>query len=707
MIRSSALLALAAMPLPAVVAAAVPGTPNPQSMDAAKSGSPRAVPSDIIVTAHHPVDDDQVAEKSRLGTLGDADVFSTPFSTKAYTSTFIRDQNARSINDIVANDPSIRVSLSPSFVLDQSSIRGFLVTGSSYLFDNLPGFSPHYGSVPIQHFERIDIFKGPASALTAAVGTIGGTINLVPKRATDLPVTSVTASLQNDVLVGGHLDIGRRFGHDGAFGVRFNLSGEKGQLYDGGKREQWVPTIALDYQSGPFRAVLDAGYIEYKSNAPGVIYTLRPGATLPRVPDPRINPAPRWTYVDNESYYVLGTLEADLAEDLTVYGRYGQNRQYVQRTNLFFGPLNSAGQFAVTGYSYGPWRNVKKTGEIGLRSRIRTGPLLHNIVVSAQQFTGGSSDFGGVETAASGLPDGSIYAAYALVNPYANGLPADNIVQSVQPRLRSVAVADDISLLDERLRIIFGARRQRIEQGVYDQSRTTPTVAVLYKLADTVSVYGNYAQGLSQGAVAPLTVTNPGAQLPPYVSRQHEFGAKWKHGTFGATLAYFDIAQDFAFIDTTNTFVVGGQQRHRGVELETFGEPLPGLRVLGGAARIDARQAKTATGATTGNKALGVPTWTVNLGLEHDVGALPGLTITARYIYTGDSFVNLANTQVVPSWQRIDATARYRFAVRDTAVTVRAGISNLLDDHYWTTGGRNILAVAAPRTAFVAMSADF
>lgn len=137
----------------------------------------------------------QVARGSRLGMLGYGDVFDTPFATKSFTSELIRNQGARTMNDIVANDPSIRTSLSATSPLDQSSIRGFLTNSDAYLFDGLEGLFA-YSNIPIQHYERVEILKGPAAALIGGSGygsTVGGTFNLVPKRAIDTPVRVVSA----------------------------------------------------------------------------------------------------------------------------------------------------------------------------------------------------------------------------------------------------------------------------------------------------------------------------------------------------------------------------------------------------------------------------------------------------------------------------------------------------------------------------------
>jgi iron complex outermembrane recepter protein len=659
---------------------------------------------DVVVTAQRTK---QVAEDARVGILGNSDVFATPFNAKAYTADLIRDQAARNVNDIVANDPSIRVSLSPSFPLDQSSIRGFLVVGGAYLFDNLPNLTPNYGTMPIAHFERVDIFKGPASALTAAIGSVGGIINLAPKRALDRRIASATVAGYTGALIAGHVDLGQRFGRDGMFGVRVNVSGETGEFVDGSTRRQWVPTVALDARAGPVRAFVDAGYIEYVTRGQGLNFALAPGAQLPRVPDPRRSIVPRWAFFHDRSWFALGQAELDVATGWTLFGRYGQSGQRMRSVTFATAPIDSAGGVSPSLIGVRPWRNDETIAEAGLRGAFATGPLGHKIVVSALRGTGGNSEFGNVAPLSlAGLPRGSIYAPYPLANPFPNGLPPFSYIDAPQPRLESVAVADDVSLLDDRIRLILSARQQRIVQQPYDQSRLTPTVALLAKPTSRLSLYANYAEALTQGAVAPANAVNAGEQLPPYVSRQYEVGAKWNGGGYGVTLAYFDTRQDFALLTPANRFELGGQQRNRGIELETFGEPVKGLRVLGGAAWIDAVQNRTATGATTGNKALGVPEWTVNLGLEHDLAALPGLTLAARYIHTGESFIDLRNTQLIPAWNRVDASARYAFSVGGTALTTRAGVTNLFDGRYWSTGGRNLFVIAQPRTWFTSVSVD-
>ena len=46
---------------------------------------------------------------------------------------------------------------------------------------------------------------------------------MVPKRAGDDPLTRFTTTYMSDSQFGGHLDIGRRFGENKEFGVRFSV----------------------------------------------------------------------------------------------------------------------------------------------------------------------------------------------------------------------------------------------------------------------------------------------------------------------------------------------------------------------------------------------------------------------------------------------------------------------------------------------------
>lgn len=52
----------------------------------------------------------------------------------------------------------------------------------------------------------------------------------------------------------------------------------------------------------------------------------------------------------------------------------------------------------------------------------------------------------------------------------------------------------------------------------------------------------------------------------------------------------------------------------RGIDLNMSGEPVPGLRLLGGLTFLDSEQTRTAGGVNQGKEAFGVPTMQLNPG---------------------------------------------------------------------------------------------
>lgn len=659
----------------------------------------------------------QVATGARLKMLGNVDVLTTPFSVKAYTQELIHNQGARSVDDLVANDPSIRISSSPGHTLDQSAIRGFMITSASYTIDGLPGMVS-YSRIPVRNFERVEIFKGPTSALGGASvsgTTVGGSINLVSKRALSTPVNSVTLGFASNSILETHADVGRRFGTDNEWGVRLNLFAEHGGMATGTRRESLAPQLAVDYAGDRFRATLDAAIVDYMNHKPGTNHTMAAGQIVPHAPDNGRAATPSLARQGLNGHWAIVGAEYDLLPELTGYVKYG--KYYEESTNSYYaniGPLRSDGSFTVANYGYNSWKTDQETREAGLRGTFTTASVKHQASLSALRFTRLYTvpPTGQLTTINTTSVVGSIYNDYTT--PYSNTRPSVGRYTGTEITQNSIAVADSMTLLDDRLNLIVALRHQRIEQEAvapaapYNASKTTPTAGVSYQLGGGLTVYGNYAEQLSQGAVAPTGTLNAGQSLSPYLGKQHEVGMKWNAGTYGVTVAYFDIRQAAAFTDPAdNTFKAAGEQRNKGFELESFGEITKGVRLLGGVAWIDGIQTKTRLGATDGKRALGVPRLNLNLGAEMDVAAVPGLTFTGRVIHTGSAYVDLANTQELPAWTRLDVGARYLTQLGGKTVMLRGGINNLTDKAYWITGGRNLFAVAEPRTFSLSASLDF
>ncbi|HEY4350181.1 MAG TPA: TonB-dependent receptor plug domain-containing protein, partial [Paraburkholderia sp.] len=164
----------------------------------------------------------QVARGSDFGVLGQQKNIDVPFSIMTYTSKLIEDQQARTLADVLANDPSVRTAYGFGNFSQVFVIRGFQLHGDDVSLNGLYGLTPRQ-LVSTDALERVDVFKGANSFLNGASPTgtaIGGGINLQLKRAEDKPLTRVTFEGTGSGGLGAHVDVGRRFGSEDQFGIR-------------------------------------------------------------------------------------------------------------------------------------------------------------------------------------------------------------------------------------------------------------------------------------------------------------------------------------------------------------------------------------------------------------------------------------------------------------------------------------------------------
>lgn len=202
----------------------------------------------------------QVVRGGRLGLLGNVDMMDTPFNTINYTHELIQDQQAKSVADVLQNDPSVRVARGFGIYQELYMIRGFAVNSDDLAYNGLYGLLPHQ-YVAAELLERVDVFRGANSFLNGAApggGGIGGTINLLPKRARATPLTQLKAGVETGGQGYGALDIGRRFGPDNNTGIRINAVRRDGDTgVDGEQRALSVLSVGLDYDGGNFRVSAD------------------------------------------------------------------------------------------------------------------------------------------------------------------------------------------------------------------------------------------------------------------------------------------------------------------------------------------------------------------------------------------------------------------------------------------------------------------
>jgi len=659
----------------------------------------------------------QVGQAGRLGLFGNVETAKSPFSIASYTDTLIRDRQAATVTEALALDPSVRATQTTGAPFESLFIRGFPANegiSGEIAFDGVYGVAPNF-RIFTDYAERIEVLKGPSAALSgiAPNGGVGGVINVVPKRAGE-DLTRVTLDYGSLAHGGGQIDIARRSGANREWGVRVVGSLHGGDTpFDRQSETTGVNALALDYQGDRFRTWLYLIGQTDRFRAPLRPFLLKAGVPVPPAPDSRRNLTQSWEHSTIDDRGGLLRTEFDLTDSVTLFADVGGSQSEVSRLFASAPTITNLRGDTITNPQFYGLDGDRFTADGGMRAGFATGFVRHALVVQASSY---HENLGRWLSPVRGSYRSNIYEP-AIVPPVA--VPES----SARPRfsdstLTGVSVADTLSVLDEHVLLTLGVRRQGFEAHnyasnvgtlttTYDKSATSPLVGLVLRPWDSVSLYGNFIEGLGRGAVAPAVATNSGAVLAPYVARQVEVGVKIDWGTVSTNLAAFRITKPSGELGPDRIYAQTGEQRIDGLELTVYGEVVPGVRALGGVSLLDGTLTRTATAANIGHTPIGVPGIQLNFGAEWDLPGVPGVTLDGAVIHTGRQFIDTANRQAVPDWTRLDIGLRYATSIDGHRTVFRANVQNVAGARYWTgVATYGTFFQGAPRTYLLSMAVD-
>lgn len=677
----------------------------------------------------------QVATGGSMGILGAENVMDTPFSTVNYTSDLLFEQQARTLADVIVNDPSVRSTTSTGGFGEDFVIRGFPVSSNYGLSEvSVNGL---YGLVapsrlPVQIMERVELLKGPGTLMRGMSpnGNVGGSVNIVTKRADDEPLNRVTLGYMSEANLTAQLDMGRRFGEDNAWGLRFNGMKRGGEATTkNGDQGLEMMALGVDYRGDRLRWSMDLIHQEdVLKNVRSQIGLATGVVDLPSPPDGDINFFPG-TRLSQRDSTIMSRLEYDFTDSVT--GHIGMGYREGKNRQVFPGGtgMDAQGNFTASNRFYDT-DSETFSGDAGIVALFDTGAIGHRLALGATYF---AQEQGiSYSDAPAGIPavPSNIYNPVPL--PAGPSLRVDP-ERASKTHLISFAITDTLSFAQDSVLLTLGARRQTVDTdsysypivnaagvvgaygnktGSYRASAISPVVGLVIKPIENVSLYANYTEGLSKGMTVGLQrngtpYANTGAVLKPYKSKQYEAGIKVDWGTITTTAALWQIEKPFAVVDASNVYDYSGKQRNRGLELNAYGEIQRGLRLMAGASFIDSKLRNTQGGTTDGNRSYGVPASAYNLGLDWDTPWVNGLSLDGRMIRTSSMYFDNANQISLPGTTIFNVGARYRTEIAGKDVVFRATIDNLTDKRYWLVASNAYATNAAGRTFMLSASVDF
>ena len=727
-----ALTAAAVTALPMTAFAAEAAAMDSYDLDTVEVVGQRPV-SQPVETVEEPAEETpnvyaggQVSNTVTLGALGEKKALDVPFNIVGYTEEQIKNTQVSLLADLLANDPSVS-NQTLSGVSSAWNVRGFKSQHQDVQLNGLYGIAPRfYGGT--ESLERVDVLKGPAVLLSgiAPNGSLGGVVNYTTKRAGKEPLNRITMSYGDGGIFTQQIDIGRRT-TDGKAGVRVNVLNRNGDSsFDEHNRTNSL-AIGADYQGDRYRISFDYGLVYNKVEDQQYQVTVgdKPaGAALRKAwgSMPRVSHDTKFGayggYRTLHEHYGMISGEYDFSKNWTGFLKFGMRTTKMESIDNNFVVNRADGKTGVT-YNYKNQLNKADSIEFGVRGKVQTGALKHELTLAAnrihytrymrnRKIGTGTTNFWNINLQ---IPN----------NPYNWSQPKND-----ENTLTGFSVADIISTADERWQFVIGGRQQNVKidnyntttgkiKSSYDKSVFTPAFALVYKPKANMSVYANYMQGLDAGdaVVTADDAANDGTAFAPFKTKQYEFGVKYDFGRWATTISAFNIKSPTLIADIANpvgtkyNYYPTGEVRHRGLEWNFFGEPVKGTRLIGGLMLLDAKYTKSQGGAYNGNRVPATSRWSGVLGLEHDLRSVPGLTFTTRLTYNSSAYINEANDFSIKPWTTWDLGARYKFNAGSTPMTVRMDVYNVTNRNYWRALINNGVFLGKERTFMLSVTADF
>lgn len=637
----------------------------------------------------------------------DAPLRDIPQTVNVVSHELIRDQGARSLQDVLRNVPGVGLSHGDG-QRDQVTIRGFSAIADQFI-DGMRDDALYFRD--LSNIDRVEVLKGPAAVLYGR-GSSGGLINRITKKP-DVDLTQVTGQVGSWNQRRAEFDVGR---NPAGGSVSFRVTGavERADSYRSQQfldRESLAPTLGLrisadtqvllQAEQASDRRITDFGIPAFRGRPVNVSPSTYYGAANARDVD----------YTQTDVTSLGATLTHRIDANWSFRNAVRGYEYRLDRNNTLVGSVDEAAQTASlnrsnvrrheTGF-FNQSELVQKTQLAGMEHQI-----LYGLEIGHQRKDQYFVSQNNVATV-------SLFNPVLPVLPFlVSGTPSTNNLGVFQV---AGVYLQDLLTITRHWKALAGVRYDQFEQetrerrpGLSNLSRTdrnwSPRVGLVYQPTQTQSYYASYSKSYQPSAETfPLAASN--AQLAPEATTNQEVGTKLDlfGGLATATASLFRLERTNikATDPATNTLIPVGVQRTDGVEVTFAGELPQRWHISAGYAYLDARVtdsvAVDAGQQVQGKRATLTPRHSANLWLVKAIGT--GFGVGGGVTYVDDRAANPGNTVTLPQYVVFDAVAYWRQRSYD----LQLNVYNLFDREYIVAGhgsAPNLNLPGAPRSAMV------
>ncbi|MDQ1829300.1 TonB-dependent receptor [Massilia scottii] len=678
--------------------------PQLSSSALAQTATPQTALKEITVTATRDQDTSYNPASATSATKIDAPLRDIPQTVNVVPLSVLRDQGARSLQDVLKAVPGIGLSHGDG-QRDQVTIRGFTAIADQFV-DGMRDDALYFRD--LSNTEQVEIIKGPASVLYGR-GSSGGLINRISKKpGINKNEVSLQAGSWNQRRA--EIDIARA---DSASPVAVRVTGaiERADSYRDQQfldREAFAPSVSLklgdatrlllqaEYLSD--KRVTDFGVPAYRGRAVDV-----PAGTYYGAANAKNN-----DYSEAEVKAFGFTLDHRFNDAWSLRNAFRHYNYTLDRNNTLAGSVDEKALTASLNRSNVMRDETGHFNQTELKQIANLAGMRHQLLYGIE--------IGKQEKDQLFRTQNNI-AKVNLFNPVAPVLP---FTVSAAPSTNNLGVltvasayVQDMATLSAQWKALAGVRFDRFEQetrerraGQSNLARVdrawSPRAGLVYQPGETQSYFASFSKSFQpSGESFALAANN--AQIAPEETTNKEIGAKFDlfdgNATAAVSLFRLERTNIKATDPTTNRLIPIGTQRSDGIELTFAGKLGDGWQLWSGYAYLDAR-AVSSVAIDSGQPVQGkrptlTPVHSANVWLTKSLGN--GFGVGAGSNAVGKRFANPGNTVALPGYATIDAMAYYR----QGKVDIQLNAMNLADRQYIVAGhgsNGNLNLPGAPRS---------
>ncbi|WP_413490435.1 TonB-dependent receptor [Shewanella baltica] len=642
----------------------------------------------------------------------------------------IKDMGAQSFTDALRATPGITLGTGEGGnpYGDRPFIRGYDAQSSTFI-----NGMRDVGSQSRETFniEQIEVLKGPSSVYNGR-GAVGGSINIVTKKAQAEDFINADVAIGTDALKRASLDVNHVIADEAA--VRVNLmahdANTPGRDEVSGNRWGIAPSVTFGLTT-PTKVTLEYYHFE-NHDIPdyGIPYDQATGRPADVDPNNFYGLLSR-DFRDNNDDTASVLISHDFNNDMqfTSTSVYSRNTNYYIVTN----PDDTTGNVA-NGYV---WRNTKSRHSVtktlatqlqlageanlaGFTNRFAIGTEFSNERTSNLSYTV-DTDNGrnaGCNDALLANYNCTLLSKPNPHDPWVGSVTLGTDATVTETDTRSVYAFNTIEL-NESWMINGGVRWDDYSTAAQNSTSSLSNdddflnyqLSVLYKPAVNGSIYAAWGTssnppGTSNGDGSDRLGSN-NEDLKPEDTESYELGTKWDFfsGRLSLNGSVFQIEKNNARVatsaDRNSPQENVGEQKVKGFEIGFSGDITEHWHGFGGYTYLDASlESNGFNAAYDGNRFPNTAKNSISLFTTYDI--TEQLNVGTGAYYMGQVYGNTANTLSIPSYWRFDVVSSYKM---NDFLTLRLNVQNLTDERYYDKAYTAHFANMAPGR-LVMLSAD-